>query len=102
MDTKWKLLDDNSSTAEDKYGLKQTDMYQLFAYGKKYMEGKGHMMLIYPVNENFDSPLPYFSFDDELHLWVVPFDLDTRQLVDGDWTHHFPDLATNTSAINAA
>lgn len=102
MDTKWKLLNGKLSTTEDKYGLKQSDMYQLFAYGQKYMEGKGHMMLIYPVNENFDSPLPCFSFDSKLHLWVVPFDLDTRRLVNGDWGRHFPDLVTNASVINAA
>ena len=34
LDTKWKLLD--SSQRADKYGLSQSDFYQLFAYGQKY------------------------------------------------------------------
>jgi 5-methylcytosine-specific restriction enzyme subunit McrC len=85
LDTKWKLLDSSVSTSEYIYGLKQSDFYQLFAYGQKYMEGKGNMMLIYPYHKNFLEPLPVFKFDEKLHLWVVPFDLDSKCLVPGSW-----------------
>lgn len=45
MDTKWKLL------SEDKlnYGISQADMYQMYAYGKKY-EAK-HVTLLYPKTD---------------------------------------------------
>ena len=53
----------------------QTDMYQLFAYGEKYMKGKGELYLIYPKHEKFDAPLDHFKFKPELQLNVVPYDL---------------------------
>lgn len=93
MDTKWKLLDSSLTTGKDKYGISQSDMYQLYAYGKKYMHGEGHMMLIYPSHTEFNQPLPVFSFDEKLHLWVVPFDLHNKQLIDGDWVSDFPSVS---------
>lgn len=42
LDTKWKLL----STATD-YGISQADMYQAYAYGKKY--GVAKVYLLYPL-----------------------------------------------------
>ena len=35
LDTKWKLLD--LADRKSNYGLKQSDFYQLFAYGNKYL-----------------------------------------------------------------
>lgn len=63
----------------------KTDMYQLFAYGQKYMDGKGNLALIYPKHSNFSQPLPRFSYSDDLHLWVIPFDLEQEYLVEGEW-----------------
>jgi 5-methylcytosine-specific restriction enzyme subunit McrC len=83
MDAKWKLLDENR--IEDKYDIKQSDLYQLFAYGQKYQDGEGDMLLIYPKHNGFQEPLPPFQFSDDLFLWVVPFDLQEEQLVEGDW-----------------
>jgi len=83
MDAKWKLLDENK--IEDKYDIKQSDLYQLFAYGQKYQDGEGDMLLIYPKHNGFQEPLPPFQFSDDLFLWVVPFDLQEEKLVEGDW-----------------
>lgn len=82
LDAKWKLLD--SADLDDKYGLKQSDFYQMFAYGQRYLEGKGDMALIYPKHDRFDSALDPFIFAEDLRLWVLPFDLLTGELVGGD------------------
>ncbi|MDP2501055.1 restriction endonuclease [Vibrio splendidus] len=73
LDTKWKLLD----LDEHNYGLSQSDLYQMFAYGHKYLGGKGDLFLIYPAHHSFDKPIEYsFDFSDTLRLWVVPFESD--------------------------
>jgi 5-methylcytosine-specific restriction enzyme subunit McrC len=77
LDTKWKLLDKLATN----YGLSQSDFYQLFAYGHKYLDGNGVLMLIYPKTNHFDKTLPVFGFSSQLHLWVAPFDLDNDVLV---------------------
>ena len=74
LDTKWKLL--NEADRPGKYGLSQSDFYQLYAYGQKYLGGAGRMALIYPRTEQFTQPLKPFHFDERLSLWVLPFDLD--------------------------
>ena len=84
LDTKWKRL--NASDRENKFNLSQSDFYQLFAYGQKYLEGKGEMALIFPMSKSFDHPLPPFYFDEGLILHVLPFDLERRSLVDGGQT----------------
>jgi 5-methylcytosine-specific restriction enzyme subunit McrC len=47
LDTKWKLIDSNATydngTWDPKSGIEQADMYQLFAYGHKYLGGKGRL-----------------------------------------------------------
>lgn len=85
LDAKWKLLDQNRSSRDGKYDLKQADLYQMFAYGHKYLGGKGNLMLVYPKHEHFTHPLPVFRFDEQLLLWCVPLDLFTGKLVGGDW-----------------
>lgn len=89
LDAKWKLLDSNTGNTTDKYGLKQSDIYQMYAYGQKYMKGTGDMMLIYPMHQSFTKPLDAFHFDEALRLWIVPFDLTNRTLVPGEWTSRF-------------
>ena len=78
LDTKWKLLD--ASKPEMKYGLSQSDFYQLFAYGQRYLDGRGDMALIYPSTERFPEALEPFEFSSELRLWVLPFDLIKGEL----------------------
>ncbi len=79
-DTKWKIINENLNTSKDKYYLAQSDMYQLFAYGEKYLKGQGSLVLIYPKNENFLESLPSFEFKPGLLLHVVPYDLDKDEL----------------------
>lgn len=83
LDTKWKLLDLNKTGGTRKYGLAQGDFYQLFAYGQSYLGGEGDVVLIYPLTDRFDKPLPVFSFpkNQGLRLWVVPFCLRNQMLV---------------------
>lgn len=58
LDTKWKRLNNQK---ECNYGISQSDMYQMYAYSKKY--GTKEIWLLYPANEqmrsetkiNFDS-----------------------------------------------
>ncbi|EII3055916.1 McrC family protein [Vibrio vulnificus] len=70
LDTKWKLLDIEAYH----YGLSQADLYQMFAYGHKYLNGVGELYLIYPAHESFTKPIEHsFDFSDDLRLWVVPF-----------------------------
>ena len=89
MDAKWKLLDSRADDALRKYEISQSDLYQMFAYGQKYLHGKGKMMLIYPRHQYFAAPLPVFRFDEDLSLWCVPFDLESGGLVKGEWQDSF-------------
>lgn len=75
-DTKWKKIHENLATAKHKYGITQSDMYQMFAYGQKYLRGRGTVYLIYPAYESFKNPLPPFFFDDQLSVRVVPYNLE--------------------------
>lgn len=83
LDTKWKLLDGLKANGTDKYGLSQSDFYQLHAYGQSYLDGTGDVVLIYPKTDSFDCPLPVFSFpkSPDLRLWVLPFCLNRRELL---------------------
>lgn len=89
LDTKWKLLDQQAANTESKYNIAQADLYQMFAYGHKYQNGCGHMMLIYPSHEKFSSPLPVFWYSEILAVWAVPFCLETSSLISGEWGEHF-------------
>ncbi|UTA69077.1 McrC family protein [Emticicia sp. 21SJ11W-3] len=71
FDTKWKLID--ASKNKHNYGIEQADLYQMYAYGKKYNARK--LFLIYPANENFREPLEVFDYDEDLVLHVIPFNL---------------------------
>ncbi len=89
IDAKWKLLHSLKATAGGKYDIDQSDLYQMFAYGHKYLNGQGKMMLVYPSNDNFKLPLPVFHFSDHLSLWCVPLNLFEGALVAGDWQESF-------------
>jgi 5-methylcytosine-specific restriction enzyme subunit McrC len=83
LDTKWKRLDTSLGNPSEKYGLSQSDFYQLFAYGHRYLPAAGKMMLIFPMTAKFSEPLPVFNYSQALRLWVVPFNLETGELVRG-------------------
>ncbi|CAK9883835.1 MAG: hypothetical protein XXXJIFNMEKO3_00209 [Candidatus Erwinia impunctatus] len=89
LDAKWKLLDSRANSRKVKYQIDQADLYQMFAYGQKYLQGQGNMMLIYPQHPYFATSLPVFRFDANLSLWCVPFDLVSGELVKGEWMDSF-------------
>ena len=70
LDTKWKRI--NGEGSDSKHGISQADMYQLFAYGKKY--DCKQVALVYPKSEQFQEILRY-KFDDELSLSCFPFNV---------------------------
>ena len=74
LDTKWKRI--NGEGSDPKHGISQADMYQLFAYGKKY--GCKQVALVYPKTEQFQKTLRY-KFDKELSLSCFPFDVTRPQ-----------------------
>ena len=72
LDTKWKRINEDDS--DRKHGIIQADMYQLFAYGKKY--GCKQVALVYPKTEQFqDMDKLRYRFDEELLLTCFPFDV---------------------------
>ena len=77
IDTKWKRLNEALGNATDKYNLNQSDIYQLFAYGEKYLQGNGELYLVYPKYDGFKSPLGDFHYHRNLKLKVVPYDLES-------------------------
>lgn len=92
LDTKWKLLDPNAP--DGKFGLSQSDFYQMFAYGHKYLGGEGELVLVYPENESFSEPIKgHFELAPQLRLWVLPFHIRNN----GKGALHLPDV----SGLNA-
>lgn len=76
LDTKWKLIDQNKPRKN--YLISQSDMYQLFAYGKKYSSYSGKnstLVLLFPKHENFQIQLSKFEYDNDLNLTAIPVDL---------------------------
>ena len=74
LDTKWQRLNGSESggtSNSGNYGIEQADLYQLYAYGKKY--AASDLFLIYPANDAFREPLPVFEYDATTRLHVVPF-----------------------------
>ena len=69
MDTKWKLLSENVHN----YGISQSDMYQMYAYSKKYHAEK--IVLLYPQPDNFCNTVISFQSDDEVSVDVAFIDL---------------------------
>ncbi|WP_425628076.1 McrC family protein [Vibrio neptunius] len=91
LDTKWKLLD----LSEHNYGLSQSDLYQMFAYGHKYLNGKGDLLLIYPSHSGFEQPIEFsFDFSESLKLWVVPFVISPDGNSKVRWPKEFPEYAS--------
>lgn len=79
LDAKWKRLDVGPNAK--KYGIAQSDFYQLFAYGHKYIplgQDRKELALIYPKTPTFGAPLPPFSFSPDMKLWVLPFELGDK------------------------
>lgn len=78
LDTKWKRI--NQYLRNSNYEISQSDFYQMFAYGRKYLNGKGELALIYPMHQKFSGKLQPFYFDENLHLWVIGFNLSNESI----------------------
>ena len=68
------------SKEKKNYNISQSDMYQLYAYGKKYdlkngLSKEPKLVLLYPSNPDFQQPLEDFIYEGELVLSVLPFNL---------------------------
>lgn len=74
MDTKWKRL-----VASDRknYGISQSDMYQMYAYSKKY--NTSEIWLLYPVNDEMRNHAD-ISFDSGDHTIVHVFFVDVASI----------------------
>lgn len=57
-DTKWKILSDTKAN----HGISQSDMYQMYAYQKKY--SAKHITLIYPLTDKVEEKDIYFDSTD--------------------------------------
>ncbi|WP_318473957.1 McrC family protein [Photobacterium leiognathi] len=91
LDTKWKLLDSSKANGTDKYGLSQSDFYQMLAYGHHYFDTEiesPEMFLVYPSHSDFEQAISH-SFDfpiqgeKTLKLWVVPFVISDNDVEKG-------------------
>lgn len=70
-DTKWKIV-------KSKDDISQADLYQLYAYGKKYNCGK--LYLIYPRISGVDQKAMKFRYENNMWLNVLYFDLEKGKL----------------------
>ena len=70
MDTKWKILSDTKAN----YGISQADMYQMYAYQKKY--GAENVTLLYPQTDKIPSTADIsFRADDGVTVRACLVDL---------------------------
>lgn len=69
LDTKWKLLSDNTRNS----GISQSDMYQMYAYSKKY-DADG-IVLLYPHSDNVSRSEFRYASDDNVNVEVSFIDL---------------------------
>ena len=69
MDTKWKVLSENKVN----YGISQADMYQMYAYQKKY--SSKNVTLLYPKTEEVIKGNIEFSSSDGVIVRVAFVDL---------------------------
>lgn len=82
MDTKWKRLVNNSSC---NYGISQADMYQMYAYAKKYAQKSNdepaEVWLLYPVTEEMHSEREiYYCSADGVKVHVAFLDLAEKKI----------------------
>jgi len=69
MDTKWKLLSENMRN----YGISQSDMYQMYAYSKKY--SAENIVLLYPQTDHSHDKDIAFQSKDKVNVEVFFIDL---------------------------
>lgn len=82
MDTKWKRLVSNRSK---NYGITSSDMYQMYAYAKKYTKGTmvPEVWILYPMTEEMKNPLFFDSGDGvKVHAYFINIAKIKESLVD--------------------
>jgi len=75
IDTKWKLL---KNSPRSNFGVSQADMYQMYAYAKKY--GTNEIWLIYPMNDDFKGRNQEICFTSDDGVRVKVFFVDCYQI----------------------
>jgi mcrBC 5-methylcytosine restriction system component len=78
-DTKWKIIRQDNNEGEKKNKISQADLYQLYAYGKKYECDK--LYLIYPKIDDAKQEPMNFKYDDKMQLEILYFDLENDKLI---------------------
>ena len=74
LDTKWKRINQGKDKNSHNHGISQSDMYQMFAYAKKY--DCNSVGLIYPKTIDFNSTFRFiFDSDNKFELICFPFDV---------------------------
>lgn len=71
MDTKWKVL--SSELSSQNYGISQNDMYQMYAYHKKY--DAENVTLIYPKTDKMDKDMLTYKGADQVTVRAAFVDL---------------------------
>ena len=81
MDTKWKMLAGDNPGRN--YGISQSDMYQMYAYQKKYNRSK-KAVLIYPYNSSIGDSSRVISYtaDEEQPIEVKAMFFDLMNVDD--------------------
>jgi 5-methylcytosine-specific restriction enzyme subunit McrC len=69
MDTKWKLLSDKTRNL----GISQSDMYQMYAYSKKYDAER--IVLLYPLSGAINKTDIRYMSNDNVNVMVSFVDL---------------------------
>lgn len=69
-DTKWKCLCNNP---RKNYGISQADMYQMYAYAKKYDIGR--VILLYPAVDFFSNEIISYGANDNVEIKIFFVDL---------------------------
>ena len=70
-DTKWKII-------KSRDDISQADLYQLYAYGKKYECGR--LYLVYPRISGVDQKAMKFKYESNMWLNVLYFDLEKDEI----------------------
>ncbi len=89
LDAKWKTYDDEKKIAS-------SDLYQLYAYGKKYPTE--NVCLIYP--KSADRKQKLYKYEEKLNLHILYFDCANNKLLDDD--NIIDDLMEQSATVSYA
>jgi len=77
IDAKWKRLHSDPSL---RFGIAQSDVYQLHAYGQAYLGGHGELHLVYPRTADFPTTQGPLRMKPGLRLHIRSIDLESGAL----------------------